>query len=97
MRALPTGEWAEQPSTLAGAPAAVEWAMAATAARHVFTHFGLTLGVAIGQAMEGTEMVDGEWWPINDLDDAGLPTVFAKAARIALSLRERAGPAAVEG
>jgi A/G-specific adenine glycosylase len=27
----------------------------------------------------------GEWWAIARLDDAGLPTLFAKAARLALA------------
>ena len=25
----------------------------------------------------------GEWWPLDELDAAGLPTLFAKAARLA--------------
>jgi A/G-specific adenine glycosylase len=27
----------------------------------------------------------GEWWPLDRLDEAGLPTLFAKAARLALA------------
>jgi A/G-specific adenine glycosylase len=30
-------------------------------------------------------MGEGEWWPIARLDEAGLPTVFAKAARLAIN------------
>jgi A/G-specific adenine glycosylase len=33
------------------------------------------------------EAAGGEWWPIADLESAGLPTVFAKAARIFGRLR----------
>ena len=29
-----------------------------------------------------TALAPGEWWPIADLESAGLPTVFAKAARL---------------
>jgi A/G-specific adenine glycosylase len=27
----------------------------------------------------------GEWWPLDRLGEAGLPTLFAKAARLALA------------
>ncbi|MEO0871404.1 MAG: A/G-specific adenine glycosylase, partial [Pseudomonadota bacterium] len=27
----------------------------------------------------------GEWWPLSALDEAGLPTLFAKSARLALA------------
>jgi len=30
----------------------------------------------------------GEWWPIERIDAAGLPTVFAKAAALAIGQRE---------
>ena len=40
------------------------------------------VGVAIyaGSAFEALD--EGEWWPIDRLDEAGLPTLFAKAARL---------------
>jgi A/G-specific adenine glycosylase len=28
---------------------------------------------------------EGEWWSLDMLDEAGLPTLFAKAARLAVS------------
>ncbi|MEC8772244.1 MAG: A/G-specific adenine glycosylase, partial [Pseudomonadota bacterium] len=28
---------------------------------------------------------EGEWWPIDRINDAGLPTLFAKAARLVLA------------
>ncbi|GAA0679713.1 A/G-specific adenine glycosylase [Sphingomonas insulae] len=79
MRALPTGPWVEVAPALDGAPVDAEWAMRNVAVSHGFTHFDieLTLAVAMGQAHHA---VDGEWWPIADLDRAGLPTLFAKAA-----------------
>ena len=49
--------------------------------RHGFTHFDLELAVRRHDVPLGA----GEWWPLDDLDDAGLPTLFAKAARLALA------------
>lgn len=55
---------------------------------HVFTHFRLTLEVQRASA-EGTDPgIDGEWWPIDRVHEAGLPTVFAKAAQLAMSRRD---------
>ena len=54
------------------------------AVRHTFTHAHLTLAVervAHGAQPEG----EGEWWPLDQIEDAGLPTLFAKAARLALA------------
>jgi A/G-specific adenine glycosylase len=53
---------------------------------HVFTHFRLELEVAHGQARleRGAQTV-----PLDALDDAGLPTVMLKAARLAMSGRLR--------
>ena len=48
--------------------------------RHAFTHFDLELLVVAGEDATG----EGEWWPLADLDNAGLPTLFAKAARLAV-------------
>lgn len=45
--------------------------------RHVFTHFGLTLDIFHA---ESTDKADGLWWPIADLERAGLPTLFRKVA-----------------
>ncbi|MEO8723991.1 MAG: A/G-specific adenine glycosylase [Sphingobium sp.] len=60
-----------------------QWAAINRPVEHVFTHFTLTLTVQRlvvqgGDVPAGT----GEWWPIDELDRAGLPTLFAKAARI---------------
>ena len=50
--------------------------------RHGFTHFDLELVVVA----ESEALGEGEWWPLADLDSAGLPTLFAKAARLALAV-----------
>ena len=47
--------------------------------RHGFTHFDLELEVVAGSKAVG----EGEWWLIERLEEAGLPTLFAKAARLA--------------
>jgi len=94
MRALPTGPWSDAPPGLEGAPFAVDWTMAEEGVSHVFTHFALDLAIARGTPAKGLGEkgcaipADGEWWPVDGLDAAGLPTVFAKAARRALEERE---------
>lgn len=84
MRALPTGAWGAEPS-LADAPLAGNWRILDTSVRHVFTHFSLDLTVAV--ASVSRSKVEGEWWPVARLGEAGLPTVFDKAARLALDSR----------
>ena len=89
MLALPTGSWSEELAE-DGAPAAAEWADAG-AVSHVFTHFALTLRLACASPEQ--RVGDGIWWPVDRLAEAGLPTVFAKAATRALAWRS-AGKAA---
>lgn len=79
MRALPTGPWAEAPPGLADAPVAAEWTLRNTAIRHVFTHFELNAALATATVTRHNDAVEGEWWPIERLDAAGLPRLFAKA------------------
>ena len=52
--------------------------------RHGFTHFDLELSLVRLAEPVG----EGEWWPLERLDEAGLPTLFAKAARLAMASRE---------
>lgn len=78
MRALPTGPWIDARPGLAEAPAAVDWRLRNTTVSHGFTHFDIELALAAGEGR--AHHTDGEWWPIADLDRAGLPTLFAKAA-----------------
>ena len=44
--------------------------------RHVFTHFSLDLSIAVAAEPTGR----GWWHPIGEIDQAGLPTIFRKAA-----------------
>ena len=47
--------------------------------RHGFTHFDLVLTLERVDQTVG----EGEWWALDRLAEAGLPTLFAKAARLA--------------
>ncbi|MGE5721248.1 MAG: NUDIX domain-containing protein, partial [Sphingomonadales bacterium] len=78
MLALPTGSWGERPVEGEGAPVAAEWRDAG-AVDHVFTHFSLTVRLLCADAPgRGAGEI---WWPAKRLDEAGLPTLFAKLAR----------------
>jgi len=82
MLALPSTGWDRQSAPgdarFAGATALGDVA-------HVFTHFALTLTVNRIRLKSGCNApVAGEWWPRDRVHDAGLPTIFAKAARLAL-------------
>jgi A/G-specific adenine glycosylase len=85
MRALPDDGWSARADGSGDAPLAGSWC-AGGVVRHSFTHFDLELGVAVyagGQwgQLEGK----GEWWPVAEIEAAGLPTLFAKAAQLALA------------
>ena len=81
MRALPTGPWTIQDPGLADAPFEANWREIG-AGRHVFTHFALDYRVVAAQATIRSNV--GEWWPVGELAAAGLPTLFARAACLAL-------------
>lgn len=52
---------------------------------HVFTHFSLTLEIRRTSLKAGCDLErDGEWWPKAKLAEAGLPSLFVKAAHLAL-------------
>jgi len=81
MRALPTGPWQAEDPGLAGAPAELHWRDVGSG-RHIFTHFSLDYRVMAASAPARSNA--GEWWPVAELDAAGLPTLFARAARLVL-------------
>jgi A/G-specific adenine glycosylase len=86
MRALPSGPWTDQDPGLAEAPIAAPWRDAGSVA-HVFTHFALDLRVMT--ANHAADIAGGEWWPIDKIEQAGLPTLFARAASRAIAAREQ--------
>ena len=85
MRALPTGPWVDAPPGLHEAPEDAEWYFSDGRVEHGFTHFNLTLALAVGRS--SGHQPSGEWWPVTNLDNAGLPTVFAKAVNAIRSSR----------
>ncbi|WP_343227950.1 A/G-specific adenine glycosylase [Stakelama flava] len=82
MRALPTGPWQAVPPGLDGAPVEGDWAMTGKSVQHGFTHFTLDAALAACSVTGHIGDNSGEWWDIDDIESAGLPTLFAKAARI---------------
>ncbi len=80
MRALPSCGWKGKGGV---APVPASWSLAGHIT-HVFTHFSLDLAVRCAQIDEDcATALAAEWWPIDQLDKAGLPSVFAKAAIVA--------------
>jgi A/G-specific adenine glycosylase len=67
MAALPSSDWSAEDNPPPNPAATI---------RHVFTHFALDLDVVRSIEPQG----DGWWHPVERLDEAGLPTLFAKAA-----------------
>jgi A/G-specific adenine glycosylase len=83
MRALPDDGWSARADGSAAVPLAGDWRELG-AVRHSFTHAHLTLTV-MGLASDTPPPGEGEWWPLARLDEAGLPTLYAKAAARALA------------
>ncbi|HWK40293.1 MAG TPA: A/G-specific adenine glycosylase [Croceibacterium sp.] len=82
MRALPDDGWSARRAGSGDAPLPGAW-RAGGVVRHTFTHFDLELGLAIYAGNAWADLEGGEWWPVAELDSAGLPTLFAKVARLA--------------
>ncbi|MBH5322120.1 A/G-specific adenine glycosylase [Aurantiacibacter sediminis] len=87
MRALPDDGWSARADGSEDAPVPGAW-KAAGVVRHSFTHFDLELGIAQHADADPSPAGEGEWWPIDKMDEAGLPTLFAKAARLVLANRD---------
>ena len=73
MAALPGSEWTDAPTE--GRPLGT--------VRHLFTHFSLDLAIELRPDPCG----EGRWHPLDRLDEAGLPTLYRRAADIALAAR----------
>ncbi len=86
MRALPDDGWSARGDGSGQPPLPGDWRSLGTV-RHSFTHFDLELQLMLYSPEDwvslGTEQ--GEWWAIDRLEEAGLPTLFAKAAALALA------------
>lgn len=75
MLALPTSPWAEGEPLIEGAPLDTEWRDAG-AIDHVFTHFAVNLRLLCCEVT--TREIEGTWWPVERIGEAGLPTLFAR-------------------
>jgi A/G-specific adenine glycosylase len=69
------------------APVVAPWQLRPKQIRHVFTHFHLTLALAVAQLPQKPALADtlsqsAFWVPTAQLGNAGLPTVFAKLLRL---------------
>jgi A/G-specific adenine glycosylase len=74
MAALPGPDWTDDPPTSA----------TDVTISHGFTHFTLDLHVTAGTEPEG----NGWWQPLDRLHEAGLPTLYAKAAQAMISRKD---------
>lgn len=86
MRALPDDGWTARQDGDEEAILQGDWEELG-AVRHTFSHAHLTLGVK-RLVTDAEPTGHGRWWPLRELDAAGLPTVFAKAAALAMAQRE---------
>ena len=86
MRALPDDGWSARKDGEGEPPVGGAW-KAGGVVRHTFTHVELDLGVAIYAGSRFGELEGGEWWPLDRLGEAGLPTLFTKAAQLVLAVR----------
>ena len=84
MRALPDDGWSARGDGHGDPPLAGRW-QAGGVVRHSFSHFDLELGVAMYAGDMAVDLSGGEWWPLDRLEEAGLPTLFAKVAQLVLA------------
>ena len=82
MRGFPGSLWDKRGGGEVDPPACAGWRDLPGTVEHVFTHFSLSLSVSHGQVESGcTPAGEGEWWRIDEIGAAGLPTLFAKVVR----------------
>lgn len=88
MRALPSSHWSGAPD--ATPPIAATWKALPEPVVHVFTHFSLALTVHVAHvAEESMPTGEGEWWPLPRIGEAGLPTLFRRAAEAAMKAKQQ--------
>jgi A/G-specific adenine glycosylase len=87
MRALPDDGWSARSDGTTNAPLSGSY-LSLGHVEHVFTHFALRLNLVLYSGDDWASLGDndGEWWPVDQLEAAGLPTLFAKAARLATAI-----------
>lgn len=89
MRALPDDGWAARSDGDGCPPFDGNWSKLGSRVSHVFTHFALHLDIAVTTWPVAVDPpIEGEWWAVNSLDNAGLPTLFNKVAKAAIASGE---------
>jgi A/G-specific adenine glycosylase len=88
MVAFPTTEWTTKPPKPAP-PIAADWLIEAERVIHIFTHFRLELVVHRTRLKRRANIEHGVWHPLGNIGQAGLPTVFAKVAKLINSPMQR--------
>ncbi len=87
MLAVPGTRWRPAPwadeAAREFAPTAAHWRAVPGEVRHTFTHFHLALTVLAARTRSGGNLA-GTWVALDDLNAAGLPTVFSKVAGLAV-------------
>lgn len=86
MRALPDDGWTARADGSRVTPVGGDWQTLGSV-RHGFTHAHLTLAVMAAEIADSPPG-SGEWWPVTRIGEAGLATLFAKAAELALASRD---------
>jgi A/G-specific adenine glycosylase len=85
MRSLPDDGWSARADGSATGPVPGPWSPLG-AVEHGFTHFDLRLQVVLYSGEDWASLTpdNGEWWPLDRIGEAGLPSLFGKAARLAM-------------
>lgn len=88
MRALPDDGWSARSDGTGEPPLPGNW-RAGGQVEHTFTHFHLALSVRLysDDVRARLDKEAGEWWPVDRIETAGLPTLFAKAVGRAMAAR----------
>jgi A/G-specific adenine glycosylase len=90
MRSLPDDGWNSRADGDGKAPFAASWQYLDSIVQHEFTHFTLSLRIAVTALGRDANLPDdGEYWPVKSLDKAGLPTLFTKVTTAVLASGER--------
>ncbi|SIO17750.1 A/G-specific DNA-adenine glycosylase [Parasphingorhabdus marina DSM 22363] len=103
MRALPDDNWAAQRNGHGQAPFQGNWQIHENVVQHSFTHFSLEVDLAVYHGdkiainSDESRLVDlaeqvghaPVWWPLAQLPEAGLPTLFAKSASWAMKRKKK--------
>ncbi len=85
MRALPDDGWTVAGDGHRKPPVSGKWDIHQNIVQHSFTHFSLEVDLAIYKGGDQSDKPaidtsDNIWWPVNQLEDAGLATLYKKAA-----------------